>query len=67
MQTGYQLRQLFATILKENSPLQDPVALWDQFKANICDDLRHKLLNKGIPDPSEVQIFDYGLYLLDTI
>ncbi|KAJ7044442.1 hypothetical protein C8F04DRAFT_895861, partial [Mycena alexandri] len=67
MQTGHQLRQLFATILKENWPLSDPVALWNRFKANICDDVRHKLINKGFPDPSEDQIYDYGLYLLDSI
>ncbi|KAJ6456619.1 hypothetical protein C8R47DRAFT_955100, partial [Mycena vitilis] len=67
MQTGHQLRQLFATILKENWPLNDPLALWDRFKENICDDVRHKLIHKGIPNPSENQIYDYGLYLLDGI
>ncbi|KAJ7234902.1 hypothetical protein B0H12DRAFT_1002462, partial [Mycena haematopus] len=67
MQTGHQLRQLFATIPKENWPLKDPVALWDRFKSNICDDIRHKLLHKGILDPSEHQIYDYGLYLLNSI
>jgi hypothetical protein len=50
MQTGHQLRQLFATILK-NWPLSDPVALWNRFRENICDDVRHKLINKGSPIP----------------
>ncbi|KAJ7326471.1 hypothetical protein DFH08DRAFT_630277, partial [Mycena albidolilacea] len=67
MQTGHQLRQLFATILKENWPLSGPVALWDRFKVHICDDVRHKLILKGIPEPSEHQIYDYGLYLLNNI
>jgi hypothetical protein len=67
MQTGHQLRQLFATILKENWPLSDPVALWNRFKENICDDVRHKLIQKGFPNPTEDQIYDYGLYLLDSI
>ncbi|KAJ7744499.1 hypothetical protein DFH07DRAFT_688264, partial [Mycena maculata] len=64
MQTGYQLRQLFATILKENWPLRDPVAVWDHFKENICDDLRYKLIHKGIVNPSDHQIH---LYLLDSL
>ncbi|KAJ7715708.1 hypothetical protein DFH07DRAFT_725264, partial [Mycena maculata] len=63
MQTGHQLRQLFATILKENWPLQDPVGLWDRFKANICDDVRYQLIQKGLAaDPTEDQVYDYGLY-----
>jgi hypothetical protein len=67
MQTGHQLRQLFATILKENWPLNDPVALWDRFKVHICDDVQHKLILKGTPEPTEHQIYNYGLYLLNTI
>ncbi|KAJ7352320.1 hypothetical protein DFH08DRAFT_624648, partial [Mycena albidolilacea] len=67
MQTGHQLRQLFATILTQNWPFNDVLALWNRFKESICDDVRHKLIQKGIPDPSEVQIYDYGLYLLDSI
>ncbi|KAJ7938059.1 hypothetical protein B0H13DRAFT_1588095, partial [Mycena leptocephala] len=61
------LRQLFATILKENWPLNDPVALWNRFKESICDDVRHKLINKGFANPTEDQICDYGLYLLDSV
>ena len=68
MQTGHQLRQLFATILRENCPLQDPVALWDRFKADICDDLRNKLIqHMNIPEPTEDQIYDYGLHLIDVV
>jgi hypothetical protein len=47
--------------------LSDAGALWIRFRDNICDDVRHKLINKGIPNPSEHQIYDYGLYLLDSI
>ncbi|KAJ7018501.1 hypothetical protein C8F04DRAFT_887199, partial [Mycena alexandri] len=67
MQTGHQLRQLFVTIIRENWPLSDPVALWDRFKESICDDVRHKMIHKGILNPTEDQIYDYGLYLLDLI
>ena len=67
MQTGHQLRQLFATIIRENWPLNDPLSLWDRFKGSICDDVRHKLIHKGIPDPTQDQIYDYGLHLLDLI
>ena len=35
---------------------------------NICDDLRHALHSKNIVrDPTEDQVFDYGLYLIDKI
>jgi hypothetical protein len=45
----------------------DPVTLWQTFKHNICDDLAYALRNKGIPDPSEEQVYDYGLFLIDQI
>ena len=39
IQSGFQLRQLFVTILKECHPA-NPEALWHQFKYHICDNLK---------------------------
>ena len=64
MQTGKQLRQLFATILLFCSP-SEPHLLWLQFRPWICDDLRRRLVAMGIPRPSDDDVHDYGLYLLD--
>jgi PIF1-like helicase/Helitron helicase-like domain at N-terminus len=67
MATGYQLRNLFVTLLRDCSP-SDPLALWMEFRINICDDLRHALHSKNIIlDPTEEQVFDYGLYLIDCL
>ena len=39
-----------------------------EFRANICDDLRHALQAKNIIlSPTEEQVFDYGLYLIDVL
>ena len=40
--SGASLRQLFIVGLTEEL-ISDPTALWDRFKANICDDLEHSL------------------------
>lgn len=67
MQTGYQLRRLFSTILSHCSPL-NPYDLWKQFCLHICDDLAHKIRTQfGIPDPSISVVEDYGLYLLNQL
>src|SRR5438105_12147139 len=67
MQTGFQLRALFAVILLLCVPAQ-PGHLWNQFKVNICDDVKHQLQRQfQIAEPSEDQIYDYGLYLLEKI
>ena len=66
MQTGHQLHHLFITILCDCSPAQ-PEQLWEQFKVHICDDLKHALHHKGILDPSDYQVYDYGLYLIQRI
>ena len=67
MASGYQLRQLFVTILRDCSP-SDPLALWLQFRVHICDDLQHALRSKNIvQNPTEEQVFDYGLYLIDQM
>ena len=64
MQTGTQLRQLFATMLLFCLP-SEPHLLWLRFRPWICDDLRHRLVSMGILHPSDDDTYDYGLFLLD--
>ena len=64
MQTGGQLRHLFTTILHDCNPTA-PLVLWNQFKEHICDDLKRKLQHMGHENPTEEQVYDYGLYLID--
>ena len=67
MASGYQLCNLFVIILKYCSP-SDPLALWLQFRDKICDDLRHALQHHNLrEDPTQEEVFDYGLYLIDCI
>jgi hypothetical protein len=67
MQTGPQLRNLFGVILLFCAP-SDPAALWNRFRDRICDDLANTLRRKQhIQNPTEEEIYDYGLYLLDKI
>ena len=67
MASGHQLRNLFVTVLHDCSP-SEPLALWMEFRVNICDDLGHALHSKNIIlDPTEEQVFDYGLYLIDVL
>ncbi|KAG5556991.1 hypothetical protein RHGRI_007293 [Rhododendron griersonianum] len=67
MKIGYQLRRLFSIILTQCSPIH-PYALWKQFSVHICDDLAHKIRTLfAISNPSEAQIEDYGLYLLNQL
>ncbi|KAG1818910.1 hypothetical protein EV424DRAFT_1267760, partial [Suillus variegatus] len=62
MQTGTQLRRLFATLLLFCSPA-NPTALWNQFRQHICDDLQHRLTSILHYDhPSDEDVYDYGLY-----
>jgi len=65
MQTGTQVRHLFATFLLFRPPAQ-PEVLWNDFRHFICDDLGHRLWAMGIQNPTD-DIYDYGLFLLDTI
>jgi hypothetical protein len=56
MQTGTQLRTLFAVILLHCNPTE-PAVLWDRHKTHICDDLRARLIaHHEIPDPTEDQV-----------
>ena len=63
-QTGFQLRRMFAIIVANCDP-GDVNALWLACKNSLCDDLQHHLItNHRIPEPTQEQIYDYGLYLI---
>jgi len=67
MAVGCQMCQLFVTILKDCMPA-DPRALWDSFWQDICDDLKqHPVFYNRDEEPSEEEIQDYGLYLIDQL
>ena len=66
MQTGTRVRHLVATFLLFGPPAQ-PEVLWNDFQHLICDDLGHWLQAMGIQNPMDEDIYDYGLFLLDTI
>jgi hypothetical protein len=66
MQTGYQLRNLFITILRDCHPTK-PGELWGFFSQHICDDLQHHLQHRRtMPDATAADATDYGLYLVWT-
>jgi len=61
---------LLAVILLTDE-VAEPYLLWDQFKAGLCDDIKHKLhhmnhyqANQEIP---EDDVYDYGLWDLNRI
>ncbi|CAG8631414.1 12112_t:CDS:2, partial [Cetraspora pellucida] len=67
LRTGSQLRVLFAIILIQCTPTH-PDKLWLHFRINLCDDLRYRLhKNYNIHQPTDDQVFDFGLFLLDKI
>lgn len=66
MQVGSALRQLFATILLFGPP-QKPDELWNEFQQYLCDDLSRRLSRLGFMNPTDDQVYDYGLYLLDRL
>jgi len=49
----------------------EPYLLWDQFKARLCDDVKHKLyhMNHYQADQKipEDDVYDYGLWDLNRI
>lgn len=59
MQVAWKLRNLFASILLF-CELSSPEAIWDAFRAHICDDLRPRVAN-----PTPERLYDYGLFLLN--
>jgi hypothetical protein len=66
MQTGSQLRQLFAMLLVFCQPAR-PEELWAQYATSICDDLRRRLMRQSIADPTNDMVLDYGLFLLNEL
>lgn len=67
MQMGHQLRHLFVTIMHDCAAAK-PEKLWDEFKQYICDDLKHQLRAiTDIEEPTNDEVEDYGLYLIDQI
>ena len=55
---------MFAIIVANCQP-GDVNAIWEACKNDLCDDLRHCLINTHcIPEPTQEQIHDYGLYLI---
>ena len=67
MQTGTSLRQLFGSLLLFCTPT-DPSKLWEQFREFICDDLAYRIQTRyHINHPSQEQVYDLGLYLLERI
>jgi hypothetical protein len=66
IKTGTQLRHLFATLLLF-SDISQPDLLWHDFRHHICDDLEQNLVAMGITNPSEDDIYDFGLFLLDKV
>ena len=67
MQTGLQLRRLFAMILLNCHPTA-PHTLWNTHRANICDDLA-RTLERDYPhiNQTEEVICDFGLFLIEKI
>ncbi|EAU86521.2 transcriptional factor B3 [Coprinopsis cinerea okayama7 len=66
MGTGTRLRHLFVVILLFCAPSQ-PEVLWEQFRERMCDNLRYRLQNSGIVNPTEEQVYDYGLYMINNL
>ena len=66
MQTGEQLRHLFALLLLSCTPTQ-PVQLWNNFQSHICDDICAHLRSSGWENPQDEDVYDYGLWLLNAI
>jgi hypothetical protein len=65
--SGSQLHQLFVTLLTHCHPAS-PVALWNEFKEHICDDLAHRIQREyRHPNPTQESVCDYGLFLIDQL
>jgi len=67
IQTGHQLRQLFASILTHNDPL-DPLLLYQRHLPSLSDDCRYRLQRRfNIDDPNHEQIESLALHEIDVI
>ncbi|SJL11774.1 uncharacterized protein ARMOST_15183 [Armillaria ostoyae] len=63
---GAQLQSLFVTLLLFFQPAKLD-ELWEEFKKNICDDLAHKLCQHDVPNPTDAQLYDFGLHLINKL
>jgi PIF1-like helicase len=67
IQTGFQLRSLFAMILINNSPA-NPLGLFNTHLLNLSGDCRYKLQHRfHIANPKEIQITSLALYYLQIL
>jgi len=70
MQPGMACRRLLAVILLTDK-VAKPHLLWDQFKAGLCDDVKHKILHmnhyQADQEIPEDNVYDYGLWDLNRI
>jgi hypothetical protein len=61
---GDTLHRLFAMIMRHCEP-SVPETLWEEFKHHLCDDICHHLRALNILHPSNADVYDYGLFLLN--
>ena len=66
IQTGSQLRHLFAILLLFCAPAT-PKDLWLEFRTKICDDLPHHLHELGRTSVTDNEVYDFGLHLINNI
>lgn len=64
---GRTIRNMFVGALRQGT-VNDPRALWDQFRADLCDDLSHQIRQRLQDPPTDMEHpeYDYGLYLIAT-
>jgi len=66
MNTGHHLHCLFAILLLSCDPTQ-PHILWNNHRDKICDGLHHRLIVHSYLNPSNDDVFNYGLHLFQNI
>jgi hypothetical protein len=66
LQTGRQLRNLFAVILLECNP-SDPLLLWNAHAHDLADDCRWRLRQHNITNPTDDEMFSLALHDLNEI
>ena len=70
MQPGMACRRLLAVILLTDE-VAEPHLLWNQFKAGLCDDIKHKLLHmkhyQADQEILENDVYNYSLWDLNRI
>lgn len=65
--SGMALRSLFVIAII-HGPLITPSAIWEQFRADFCDDLAYRLRTlRNVPTTMEDSHLDYGLYLIEGL